>query len=168
MKLFEEFQEFRRILCVCPNCETIVRVSDLKLKAKGKYVKTWLDAYEKRCSQMNMKEEKFDGLKGQLREEAVKKGRKEAEIVFNKAINPSFKALKYDPFDLKPILNPIDFIVFKDMNKKDVVNDIVLLSERIENSILNKIRTQVKNCVLKKEYDWQVARIDETGGILLE
>jgi len=168
MKLFEEFQQFREILCVCPDCGAIVRVSDLKLMVKGKGVKTWLDTYEDKCGLMDKKEEKFEEVRGKLREEAVKKGRKEAEKVFNKAINPTFKALKYDPFDIKPILNPIDFIIFKDMNRKEVVNDIVLLSEKLKNPILNKIRTQVKNCVEKKEYDWQVARINEKGNISIE
>lgn len=168
MKMFEEFQQFRRILCVCPDCGAIVRVSDLKIMIKGEGIKTWLDTHEKKCCLMDRKEEKFDEVKAKLREEAVKKGRKEAEKVFNNAINPTFKALKYDPFDIKPILNPVDFVVFKDMNKKEIVNDVVLLSEKLENPILNKIRTQVKNCVEKKEYDWQVARINKEGKIALE
>jgi len=168
MNLFKEFQEFRRILCVCPDCDTIVRVSDLKLISKGKGIKTWLDNHERKISQMEKKEEKFEEVRGKLREEAVKKGRKEAEIVFNRAINKSFKSLKYDPFDLKPILNPIDFLVFKDMEKKEEVNDIILLSEKLTNPYLNKLRTQIKNCVSKNNYDWQVARIDEDGRILIE
>ena len=168
MKLFEEFQQFRKILCVCPACGTIVRVSDLKLKAKGVSIKTWLDEYEAKCRLIDNKEEKFEGIKDELREAAVKKGRKEAEKVFNKAINPTFRELKFDPFDIKPILNPIDFIVFKDMNKKELVNDIIFLSKICSNPILNKLRVQIKNSVEKKKYDWQVARMDKTGGIKVE
>ena len=168
MEMFRDFQEFRKILCVCPDCNTLVRVSDLKLIIKEKDGNTWLDKYEKKNSQMNLKEEKFEEIKSKSREEAVNKGRIEAGKVFNKAINPTFKALKYNPFDLKPILNPIDFIVFKDMDKKDVVNDIVLLSEKIKNNFLNTIRAQIKNCVTKKNYEWQVARINEKGKIELD
>ncbi len=168
MKLFEEFQQFRKILCVCPDCGTIVRVSDLKLKIKGIAVKTWLDDYEKKCRIMDSKEEKFGEIKEKLREGAVKKGRKQAEKVFNKAISPPFKALKFDPFDIKPILNPVDFVVFKDMNKKDEINNIIFLSKKYPDSLLNKIRIQVKNSIEEKKYDWQVARIDEKGKIELE
>lgn len=168
MKSFEEFQQFRKILCVCPDCETIVRVSDLKLKAKGEAVRTWLDDYEEKCKGMDKKEEKFEEIADKLREIAVTKGRKEAEIAFNKAINPTFKLLKFDPFDIKPILNPVDFLVFKDMNKKEIVDDIIFLSETCKNPILNELRTQVKNVIKKEKYDWQVARIGKKGEIGIE
>ena len=168
MKLFEEFQEFRKILCVCPCCGTIVRVSELKLKVKGIVAKTWLDEYEAKCKLMDNKEEKFEEIKDKLRELAVKKGRKEAEKMFNKALYPAFRKLKFDPFDIKPILNPIDFVVFKDMNKKETVNDIIFLSKSCNNPILNKLRVQVKDSIKKNKYDWQVARIKENGEIGLE
>ena len=155
-------------LGICPDCGTIERVSDLKLKIKGKAVKTWLDDYENKCRVMDKKEEKFEEIKDELREDAVKKGREQAQTIFNQAINPTFKALKFDPFDIKPILNPIDFVVFKDMNKEEEVNDVILLSKRHNNPLLNKIRVQVKNSVEKKKYDWQVARIDEKGSINIE
>lgn len=168
MKSFEEFQQFRKILCVCPGCETIVRVSDLKLKIKGEAVTTWLDDYEGKCRVMDKKEGKFKEIADELREISVKKGRKEAATAFNKAINPTFKLLKFDPFDIKPIFNPIDFLVFKDMNKKEVVNDIVFLSKICKNPMLNGLRTQVKKVIKERKYDWQVARIGKKGEIDLE
>ena len=56
MKLFEEFQEFRKILCVCLECSEIVRVSDLRLTAKGKVKETWLDDYERRSYLLDERE----------------------------------------------------------------------------------------------------------------
>lgn len=168
MKAFEEFQQFRKILCVCPGCENIVRVSDLKLKIKGGAIRTWLDEYEEKCKAMDQKEEKFEEIVGRLREVSVTKGRKEAEVAFNKAINPMFKLLKLDPYDIKPILNPVDFLVFKNMNKKEVVDDIVFLSETCKNPLLNDLRAQVKSVIKKEKYDWQVARVGKKGEIELE
>jgi len=168
MKTFEEFQQFREILCICPGCNTIVRMSDLKIKTKDGGKKTWLDDYEKKCRLIAEKESKFDEIKAVLREKSVKKGRDEAQKVFNKAINPKFEALKFDPYDLKPILNPIDFLVFKGMNEKEKVSDIVFLSETINNLMLNKVREQVKGCIQREKYEWKIARIDDDGGIELE
>lgn len=167
-ELFKEFQEFRKILCLCPCCGAIVRVSDLKLRAKGPAVHTWLDKYETSSRAMERLEERFDKIKDKLREKAVAKGRKEAQKVFNQAIDTTFKALKLDPFDIKPILNPVDFAVFKGMNKKEAVNDVIFLSKESTNALLNKLRQQVKAAVQKKKYDWQVARIDEQGKIEME
>ena len=167
-ELFKEFQEFRKILCVCPGCRDLIRVSDLRLKVKGPAPKTWLDEYEKMSQAMDLKEEKFGEKEGRLRELAVEKGRKEAQKVFNKSISPAFKALKYDPFDVKAILNPIDFIVFKGMNSKETISNIVMLSKKCGNATLNTIRKQVDTAITKKKYEWQVARIDDKGSILFE
>lgn len=101
-ELFEEFQEFRKILCVCPCCGDLVRVSDLRLKVKGSAIGTWLDDYEKKNQKLDKKEEQFNEGEEELREIAREKGRKEAEKVFNDAISPALKALKLDPFDVKP------------------------------------------------------------------
>ena len=163
-----ELQEFRKILCVCPCCGDLVRVSDLRLKAKGPAVGTWLDEYEKKSLSMEKKEEKFGEKEATLREHAVERGRKAAEIAVSKAIAPSLKALKLDPFDLKPVLHPIDFVVFKGMTKKDTVSDVMLLSKRVNNPQLNVVRTQIKKAINNKKYEWQVARINEKGKIEME
>ena len=165
---FEEFQEFRKILCVCPECGDIVRVSDLRLKTKGQVKKTWLDEYELRSGQMDEKEEAFNEIESELRAAAVEKGRKKAQRVFKKAISADLKKMKLDPYDIKPILNPVDFLVFKDMNSKDSISDIVFLSKQIENQNINRLRSQVKDVIEKKDYEWQVARINNTGQIKME
>lgn len=169
-QLFEEFQEFRKILCICPCCGDLVRLSDLRLKAKGAAVRTWLDDFEKKSSDFAKKEERFEEKEAKLRELAREKGRIEAAKAIKKAINKAvFPALKtYDPNDIKPILNPIDFVVFKGMTKKESVSDIVFLSKHIKNASLNALRKQVEKAILKKQYEWQVARIDEKGNIKFE
>ncbi len=167
-ELYEEFQEFRKILCVCPCCGEIRRVSDLKLHVKGKVSKTWLDEYEKKQSLLDAKEEKFGEKEARLRELATQKGRKQAEAIFNKAILPSFKALKLDPFDVKPILHPVDFVVFNGMNKKEDINNIIFLSKQHDAPALTSVRKQIEQAIIQKKYEWQVARIDEDGKILFE
>ena len=117
---------------------------------------------------LQRKEEEFDEIEDELRQKAREKGRKQAQKVFNKAISPSFRELRYDPFDIKPVLNPIDFVVFKDMTKKKVVNDIVFLSKKLNNVGINALRKQVKQTIANEKYEWMVARIDEKGNIIYE
>ena len=59
----------------------------------------------------------------------------------------------------------LDFVVFKGMNKKESVSDIILLSREYECPPLNLIREQVKNAVSKRNYEFQLARVDEKGQI---
>lgn len=165
--LIENFQEFRKILCVCPCCGMLVRVSDLKLKTKGAGV-TWLDKYEKEIQKIGDKEEEFGEKEEGLREIAVARGRKEAEKVFNGAVSPEFKKLKLDPLDVKPLFNPVDFIVFNGMNKKEKINDIIFLSKKSKYSALNETRRNIAQLISKEKYGWQVARIEDSGRISFE
>ncbi len=167
-ELFEDFQQFRKILCVCPCCGDLVRVSDLRLKAKGPMIKTWLDEYEAKEQKLTKKEEAFAEEENKLREVAREKGRKAAEETFQGAICPSLRAMCLDPFDVKPILHPIDFIVFKGMTKKDAISDIILLTREHNCPSINPIRAQIKTAVLNHKYNWQIARINEDGQITLE
>lgn len=168
MKLLEEFQEFRKILCICPKCGEIVRVSDLKLRAKGRVKKTWLDEYEHKSYLLDRRGERFDKQEEKLREKAREKGRRQAQKVFNDAICQEIRQMKYDPYDIRAILNPVDFVVFNGMNQKNSISDVVLLSRLLNNSSINLLRSQVKRAVLKKNYDWSVARIDMKGKIEFE
>jgi predicted Holliday junction resolvase-like endonuclease len=76
--------------------------------------------------------------------------------------------MKYDSTDIKAVLNPVDFVVFQDMNKKEEITYLVFLSKKLKNPILNKSRTQVKATIKKKNYEWLVARRDNEGKIKFE
>ncbi len=164
-ELFKDFLEFRRILCLCPCCGEIKRVSDLKLKTKGKGVQTWLDEFESKERSVEKKEDKFAEIAADLRQKATERGRLSAEKAINSFVSPSLKALKLDPFDIKAIMNPIDFIVFKGMTKHDEIDQILLLSKQVKNNALNTLRSQVEKAVKNKAYDWNLARIGEKGKI---
>jgi predicted Holliday junction resolvase-like endonuclease len=165
---FEEFQNFRKILCVCPDCGRIVRRSDLKIKTKAEIEFTWLDYYEFREKLCSDREAAFDAVKDELREAARIEGRKQAEIVFNKAIKQEFRRMNYDPIDIKPVLNPVDFIVFQGMNKNEEITDLVFLSSKLENPMINSLRDQVKTSIENNNYEWLVARINDLGKIKFE
>ena len=167
-ELFEEFQEFRKILCACPCCGDIVRISDLKLKVKGDIGETWLDKHQKELLKMGLLEEKFKGEEKELRKNAVERGRQAAEEVFNNAISPALKKMNYDPFDVKPIFYPIDFLVFNGMSKKDSVDELILLSKISESAMLNSIRAKIESVVGNEQYAWQEAKIEENGEIVFK
>ena len=168
MSIFEEFQEMRKILCLCPCCGELVRVSDLKLKVKGAAVNTWLDDYEKKSRLLTKKEENFKKKEDSLRKIAVEKGREAAKVLFNKSISPEIKKLKLDPHDVEAILHPVDYVAFKDMTAKDEVSDISFLVHPYKNQSLKLLGEQVKKSVIQKKYEWEVARIADDGKLVLE
>ena len=100
---------------MCPHCDSIVRVSELQLRASEKAEKTWLDSYIYKEKMIVKKEEIFDEKEAQLREEAKERGRKMVPKIINKSIDKNFLKLRYNPYDVKAILHPIDFVAFRGM-----------------------------------------------------
>ena len=167
-ELVQQFQDFRSILCVCPCCGDIVRISDLKLRTSGKTSRTWRDKYDRDIQKMVSMEEKFDEMEEGLRKLAHERGRLAAMKVFNNAISPALKKMKYNPFDVKPVFYPIDFLVFNGMNDKESVDDLILLSRQSNSATLNSIRNKVDLAISQENYGWQEARIDEEGKIFFK
>ncbi len=140
----------------------------MKLKTRTETEITWLDYYEYRERLLSGRETEFDAVKSELREAARIEGRRQAEVVFSNAIKHYFREMKFDPIDIKPVLNPVDFIVFQDVNKAEKISDLVFLSKKLENPMINRLREQVKTFIEKNKYEWQVARINEKGKIEFE
>ncbi len=85
-----------------------------------------------------------------------------------KCLCPEFARLRYDPYDIKAILHPVDFVVFDGMNKSSEVKDVIFLSRKTQNRELNLIWKSIKNTIEDENYDWKVARITIDGKMKLE
>lgn len=162
------FQSSRRILCICPCCGDILRLSDLNLSYKGKPCKTWLDVYERKIASLEKREEKFNEKEQGIRDKAAERGRKKVEEHICKMMCNEIVKLNFNPYDIKAIWHPVDFVVFDGMNNEDAIKDITFLSRKTEDSNLNKIRETIKECVENKKYEWMVARISVDGKIKME
>lgn len=167
-ELSQEFQEFRKILCICPCCGELVRVSDLHIRSKGRVRKTWLDNYEKQVQDIVEELKEFDEKEKEIREESRQKGRLSAEEKIYNTIHPCFRDLTGNPNDIKPLLHPIDFIIFQNMNKGPEINEIVFLSIHYPDSSLQKIREGISDTIIERNYEWVEARIDDKGNITLK
>ena len=166
--LLDVFQSFRRILCVCPCCGKMMRLSDLHLKYSGKAPKTWLDKHESKLLTLEKKEELFEEKESEMRNKSIERGRKQVPRLINKCLSPQFRKLKYDPYDIKAIMHPVDFIVFDGLNKKEKVKNVTFLSMKTSNQEQNMIVESIRKTVNKKKYDWKVARITIDGKVDFE
>jgi len=159
------FQSFRTILCVCPHCRDVLRLSDLHLTYKGAAPRTWLDTYDTKIRTIERKEELFEEKEGKLRNAAAERGRKKVPQIIRKSMNGEFAKLNYNPYDIKALLHPVDFVVFNGLNDKEELNDIVFLSKETVNPELGKIRKSIESTIDKGNYMWQLARVDINGKI---
>jgi predicted Holliday junction resolvase-like endonuclease len=167
-EILSTFQAFRRILCLCPHCNALHRLSDLQLKYRGTAPKTWLDTYETKVSTAQRKEELFDEKEQKLRDQATERGRLKVPLMIRKSMDAQFATLKYNPYDIKALLHPVDFVVFDGLESKQDLQQIVFLSKAVDNKQLNGLRDSVAKAVEEKRYDWQVARVSIDGKIEME
>jgi len=144
-----------------------MRLSDLHLKAKTPAPKTWLDRYESGIDTIEKREDLFDKQKSKIREKAIERGRAKVPILVKKSMSKQFTKLNYDPYDIKAILHPIDFVVFNGMNK-DAMKDVVLLSRKTSNSNLDVLHKGIEKAVNEKSYDWKVVRVSAEGDVKYE
>ncbi|MCX6654347.1 MAG: hypothetical protein NTY03_04405 [Candidatus Bathyarchaeota archaeon] len=159
------FQDLRTILCICPCCGELVRASELHLSVHGKAPKTWLDEYEAELTQLAEKEEEFEAAYEEIRDKAVERGRNRVVEKACSCLDSSIARFKYDPYDIKAIFNPVDFVVFDGLNAGRELNDIAFLSKgRRGDSLLKSVDKTVKD----RSYTWKVARVTDEGGVEFE
>ena len=162
------FQSARTILCVCPCCGKLVRLSDLSLRYEGVAPQTWLDKHEKRVTRLEGQETLFAEQEAIIRETAHKKGRKKANKAMSKVVRSALPGCTYHPKDIKALLHPVDYVVFCGMTDEDKVDDVVLLSKETNERNLQSIRKSIEKAIDNGNYDWRVARVSEKGEVTIE
>ncbi len=160
----EMFNQLKTIHCMCPKCDNLMRVSDLKIISKEKTDKTWLDMFDAKEKKIDRKEEKFAEEESKIREESRKRGREQVPKIINRSLDRNFSKLKYDPYDVKAILHPIDFVAFEGMNRGQVEN-VTLLSNKKANPHMQSIHREIADAVRTKSYDWKVLHVAEDGEV---
>lgn len=160
----EMFNQLKTIHCMCPNCDNIMRASDLKLISKEKADKTWLDTHDTKTKKIDNKEEKFAEEESKIREESKKRGREQVPKLINKSLDKNFLKLKYDLYDVKAILHPVDFVAFKGMNEGQVEH-VSLLSNKTTNPHLQSLHKAIAEAIKTKSYDWKILHVAEDGEV---
>lgn len=166
--LLDVFQSFRRILCICPCCGQMMRLSDLHLQYSGKAPRTWLDKHESKLLALEKKEALFAEKERTIREKSIERGRRKVPLLVRKCLCNEFKKLKYNHYDMKPIMHPVDFVVFNGLEEGEEVRDVTFLSRKPPTQEQNMILKSMEKTIGKRNYDWKVARITIDGKVDFE
>ena len=165
---FDIFHQARRILCQCPECGEISRLSEIQIKSGKKSKPTWLDVHQKNEDNFDASSDKFKEEKDELKKKATAKGRIQAEKdmrdLIKSSLVPSYQQMRYDPRDIIPISYPIDFVVFDGANKvrmkeQDFVKEVLLLSKKTNNAYSQKLHKSIHDVIKNKNYEWQTAKV---------
>ena len=169
--LLKTFQQFKSVLCICPHCSKLLRLSDIQnLRTTKPAPRTWLDDYdvsikkiESRDELVGEKENRLSAQESVLRAKSAARGQKKVKTIVQKSLqNASLK--KYNPYDIKPILHPVDFVIYNGNNDKQI-KEIVFLSKKSEVSDLRQLQESIHECVKNKNYDFRETKVSNSGGI---
>ena len=163
----ELFHQFKTIICLCPKCYNLSRLSDLHLRSKGKAPKTWLDDFDFAVQTLQEEEDKFAEEEKEIREKAVERGRAKVIELVKQSMDTQFAKLSYDPYDIKALFHPVEFVIFNGMNSGNL-NNVVLLSRLSSNQNLQTLQKGVAKAIEEKRYEWKVARVSLDGNIEFE
>lgn len=163
--LISSFQDFQKVLVVCPGCGEIHRLSELKLSYRGRFRKTWLDELREEENKITRAEERFEEKKERIREEARGKGRKQVPKLLKKCM-PVICAHGYYPQDLKVLFDPVDFVIFDGLNLKENVRKVVFFDGPPYDRKREKIQKSIRATIKKGNYEWRTVKLDKEGHIL--
>ena len=167
MEELSSFTNNQMILCICPKCRNISRFSDLRIISTKKTPETWLDGFEKKITDFQAKEEDFSSKEAAIRKEAAEKARKQLPILIKKSLSDQIASLKFNPYDIKPILYPIDYVIYDGM-EKGAIDNVIFLHNKNKNLKMSELHKSIHTTVENEEYDWKVARISREGSLEIE
>jgi predicted Holliday junction resolvase-like endonuclease len=95
-----------------------------------------------------------------IREDAIKQSRAVLSGQFSEQIAPYFPDFPYKPTEARFLGKPIDFIVFKGMDERNV-DEIVFVEVKSGKSALNGIQKSLKSSIENKKISWHEYRIPD-------
>ena len=168
------FQQLKTVLCLCPHCSSLLRVSQLHLRSTVAAPRTWLDDYDEQIQKLQIKddnvsrkEDKLYSQEKEMRKKSAERGRKKVVNTVLKSMDDYFSKKKYNPYDIKPIIHPVDFVIFNGDNA-DQVSEVVFLSKKSKNPNIAVLQKSVGECIKKKNYDFKIVRIANEGKVTFE
>lgn len=162
--MFLNFQEFQKIIVICPICGDFHRLSELKLFYKGKAERSWLDDLRDKERRIERLEEKLEAEREEIKERAQEKARRKLPKLLKKKV-PLIAKKGYFPQDVKALFDPIDFVVFDGMNEKDNVRRVVFLDGPAQNRIRERVQISIKKIIKAGNFEWRTIKISEDGEI---
>jgi predicted Holliday junction resolvase-like endonuclease len=161
--LLAYYRIHRSIFGVCPCCNEIFRLSDTNIYPSTRPRKDWLDRHDSDEDRVANTEERLEQEKSRIRKLAQKKGQREA----NKRlaiIDTVFTPRKIDPNDVRVVFHPVDYMVFRGM-EKNRFRSVLLLDRQSDSKDRRALQNSIEETINQANYDWLTLRIDENGKV---
>jgi predicted Holliday junction resolvase-like endonuclease len=143
---------------VCPCCGEPIALKDAGLFYLNDFSPEAERLYEKKLQECKTRQTK-------IREErrAISERSEKATATINiglilERIAPTMKAFQFDRNDCRSLFDPIDYVIFEGLSKKNSVSKILFTEIKTGKSRLNEHQKEIKNLVERKQVAWDIYR----------
>ena len=102
----------------------------------------------------------FENKIPEIREDAIKKSRAVLGGQFSEQLAPFLPDFPYLPTEARFIGKPIDFLVFKGMDEKNI-SEVVFVEVKSGKARINPVEKTLKDAIQNKKVSWAEYRIPE-------
>ena len=96
----------------------------------------------------------------EIRQDAIKQSRAVLSGQFSEQIAPYLPDFPYKPTEARFIGKPVDFVVFKGMDEKNI-NEVVFVEVKSGQSQLSKVEKTLKSAIENKKVLWHEYKVPE-------
>ena len=96
----------------------------------------------------------------EIRKDAIKRSRAVLTGSFSEQLAPYLPDFKYSPTEVRFLGKPIDFLVFKGLDKKEL-DEVVFVEVKSGKSQLSTIERKLRDAIKAKKISWELYRIPE-------
>jgi len=150
--------EEHKFYAVCPCCGEPIALKDAGLFYLNDFSPEAERLYEKKLQECKTRQTK-------IREErrAISERSEKATATINiglilERIAPTMKAFQFDRNDCRSLFDPIDYVIFEGLSKKNSVSKILFTEIKTGKSRLNEHQKEIKNLVERKQVAWDIYR----------
>jgi predicted Holliday junction resolvase-like endonuclease len=148
----------KRLYGECPSCEVSFPLAKAQLFYGEPISGSGLDAFERWKEQLASGREELSNQKKKAKERSTRAVFSVNIGKYLEKIAPVLPGFSYDCHDCRGLFDPIDYIVFEGLTKKNRVESIQVIDIKTGGSPLNEHQEQIKDAIEKKRVEWQTYR----------
>jgi len=165
--------EYQYIYGICPCCKEIFKLSECKMQLPSLQQKDDpfynLKKIEKRIELAYLRLEKYNERANKEMEEAKERARRQGQLLAKrklKKIDPIFSGKNIDPQDVKTIFDPIEFVVFRNMNSESGrIKSIDFICLNPQNKKREIAIKSIDSTIKKGNIEFKTIRVSKDGSI---
>lgn len=157
-------RESRRVFSICPQCQTIHRLSELALSRDGSFAPDWKDTIDAEIMALRREQLDLQGQEKAFRTEALRKAQTERIPQLLERAAPTFARGGIDPRDVRILVGPTEFVEFRGYTaeRPDQIVRFLHLGPRTE------VQKSISEAISARNLGWRTARVDSEGNVSMQ